>query len=33
MTEAPIDGQLVARKTSDTPPIYRGTFDDGYRAG
>jgi hypothetical protein len=24
-----IDGQLIARKTSDTPPIYRVTFDDG----
>jgi len=24
-----IDGQLIAHKTSDTPPIYRVTFDDG----
>ena len=24
-----IDGQLLAHKTSDTPPIYRITFDDG----
>ena len=24
-----IDGQLIARKTSDNPPIYRVTFDDG----
>ena len=24
-----IDGQLIARKTSDDPPIYRMTFDDG----
>jgi hypothetical protein len=23
------EGQLVARKTSGTPPIYRVTFDDG----
>jgi hypothetical protein len=24
-----IDGQLIARRASDNPPIYRVTFDDG----
>ena len=24
-----IDGQLIAHKTSDNPPIYRVSFDDG----
>jgi hypothetical protein len=33
VTDAPIDGQFFARKTSDTAPIYRVIFDDGTRPG